>query len=122
MLHGCIPVVVMDNVHAVFESILDWDTFGMRIRESSVEHLPEILMAVPDDRIQRMQRALAKMWHRFAYLSHPKLKQSVAEAMESARQRFMLWEDDALGTIMQWLHSRIDAVKSGVASATEVKV
>ncbi len=119
MLHGCIPVVVMDNVHAVFESILDWDTFGMRIRESSVEHLPEILMAVPDDRIQRMQRALSKIWQRFAYFSHPRLKQSVTDAMEAARQRFVLWDDDALGTIMQWLHSRIDAVKSGPGGLQE---
>ena len=33
MLHGCIPVVVMDEVHAVLESILDWDRFGLRITE-----------------------------------------------------------------------------------------
>jgi hypothetical protein len=29
VLHGCIPVVVMDNVHAVLEGALDWDAFSV---------------------------------------------------------------------------------------------
>ena len=29
---GCIPVVIMDEVHAVFESILDWASFSIRIK------------------------------------------------------------------------------------------
>ena len=33
VLHGCIPFVIMDNTHAVFESILDWDTFSIRIKQ-----------------------------------------------------------------------------------------
>ena len=41
MLHGCIPVVIMDNVHAVFESILDWDSFSVRIQEEFLESLPQ---------------------------------------------------------------------------------
>ena len=42
MLHGCIPLVIMDEVHAVFESILDWDMFSVRIKESEVELVPEV--------------------------------------------------------------------------------
>ena len=42
ILHGCIPVVIMDNVHAVFESILDWDLFSIRIKEGMLEHLPQV--------------------------------------------------------------------------------
>lgn len=33
MLHGCIPVVIMDNVDPVFASILDWTQFSVRIAE-----------------------------------------------------------------------------------------
>lgn len=33
MLHGCVPVVVMDDVDPVFSSILDWDAFSIRIAE-----------------------------------------------------------------------------------------
>ncbi len=47
VLHGCIPVVIMDNVHAVLESALDWDSFALRINERSAEDLPVVLRSLP---------------------------------------------------------------------------
>ena len=35
VLHGCLPVVVMDDVDPVFSSLLDWDSFSVRIPEVS---------------------------------------------------------------------------------------
>ena len=64
MLHGCIPVVVMDQVHAVFESILDWDSFSVRVSQASVKDLPQILQSIPADKVQRMQRRVRQVWHR----------------------------------------------------------
>eukprot|EP00798_Chlamydomonas_sp_ICE-L_P006523 gene6523-3163_t len=43
ILHGSVPVVIMDEVHAVYESILDWDQFSIRISEASIPHLPEVM-------------------------------------------------------------------------------
>jgi hypothetical protein len=31
ILHGCIPVVIMDNVHAAFENAIDWSLFSIRV-------------------------------------------------------------------------------------------
>jgi hypothetical protein len=42
ILHGCIPVIIMDEVHAVYESILDWDGFSLRINQDSVQYLPQV--------------------------------------------------------------------------------
>lgn len=33
MLHGCIPVVIMDNVDPVFATLLDYSQFSVRIAE-----------------------------------------------------------------------------------------
>ena len=33
VLHGCIPVVIKDDVDEVFASLLDWSTFSIRIAE-----------------------------------------------------------------------------------------
>ena len=33
VLHGCIPVVVKDDVDEVFSTLLDWSTFSIRIAE-----------------------------------------------------------------------------------------
>ena len=41
--HGCIPVIFHDGVHGPFESILEYDAFSLRLKESAVdEHLPKV--------------------------------------------------------------------------------
>uniref|UniRef100_A0A7R9V264 Exostosin GT47 domain-containing protein n=1 Tax=Chlamydomonas euryale TaxID=1486919 RepID=A0A7R9V264_9CHLO len=112
VLHGCIPVVVMDRVHAVFESVLNWDLFSVRVAEAEVERLPEILAAIPEDKVKRMQARLSKVWHRFAYASGGLLRAGLERVFEQKlyRQRVPdahpLLRDDALATILQWLHSK----------------
>ena len=33
ILHGCVPVIIMDDVDPVFSTILDWPGFSVRIKE-----------------------------------------------------------------------------------------
>jgi hypothetical protein len=83
----------------------------------------QILLAIPEDRIQRMQRRLGRVWHRFAY-TRGKVMRSAFEKLHQDNIRVLPHEsndqqqplrpvrrfnhnDDAFGTIMQWLYSRI---------------
>lgn len=68
----------MDNVHAVYESILDWDQFSVRVREEALPHVPQILESISPDRVAAMQRKLARVWHRFAWATGPLLRSDVA--------------------------------------------
>ncbi|GFR52399.1 hypothetical protein Agub_g14911 [Astrephomene gubernaculifera] len=134
ILHGCVPLVVMDGVHAVFESLLDWESFSLRIRESALEAVPELLEGVAPERLARLQRNLARVWHRFAYATGPVLRQrykfmsdsndkdlprDVREGLaklpprETPFQpvREFAFEDDAFSTIMQWLYHRINETR-----------
>ncbi|GAX80494.1 hypothetical protein CEUSTIGMA_g7932.t1 [Chlamydomonas eustigma] len=131
VLHGCIPVVIMDEVHTIFESLLDWDLFSVRIKENQIERLPQILLSIPEDRVARMQRRLTKVWHRFAY-TEGKLLRSFTEDQirknkellpeewrtvgHASRPRELMteyrYEDDAFSTIIQWLYSRIPATRA----------
>ena len=43
VLHGCIPVIIADRVHAVFESVLDIDSFAVRVAEADVPRVMDIL-------------------------------------------------------------------------------
>ena len=43
---ACLP-----QVHMVYESILDWDAFSIRIRQFSIEDVPAILGAVTEDQV-----------------------------------------------------------------------
>ncbi|KAL6749482.1 exostosin-like glycosyltransferase [Haematococcus lacustris] len=71
ILHGCVPVIIMDQVHAVFETILDVDQFAVHITEAQMAQLPTILLSIPDDKWQRMQRRITHIWHRYAYATGP---------------------------------------------------
>ncbi len=68
-----------------------------------------------------MQKALARVWHRFAYMAHAGLAKDIfgsatwEEPEPWARE--VAEQEDAFGTIMQWLYGRIDAVKAQRAGA-----
>lgn len=68
MLHGCIPVIIMDNVDAVFEPLLSFAEFSLRIPESELAQLPRTLLDVYNTpgRIQGMQQTLGHVWQRHA--------------------------------------------------------
>lgn len=34
ILHGCVPVLVMDYVQPIWDGVLDWDSFSVRIAVS----------------------------------------------------------------------------------------
>jgi hypothetical protein len=105
----------------------------------------QILLAIPEDRIQRMQRRLGRVWHRFAYTRGKMVNEiftrdhrhnTMNNLPKAWRDRLgdkkiplppelqntsypwpvLAWphpssyglnHDDAFGTIMQWLYSRI---------------
>ncbi len=112
VLHGCVPVVIMDRVHSIFESILDWPSFSLRLKEDQLAQLPELLLAVPPARLEAMQAALARVWHRFTYFSHPAIRQQLARSANmtlgggNSRLKRAL-HNDAFHTILQWLAGRM---------------
>ncbi|PNH01148.1 putative glucuronoxylan glucuronosyltransferase F8H, partial [Tetrabaena socialis] len=108
ILHGCIPVIIMDGVQAVFETILDLPSFSIRIAQKDMTRIIEILKAVSEERIKAMQDNLARV---FRYLG-------VTMAMEDAFAASPV--DDAFSTIMQWLYARIPDVHRGTTTAGAV--
>ncbi|PNH11304.1 putative glucuronosyltransferase [Tetrabaena socialis] len=125
ILHGCVPMIVMDDVHAVFEGILDYASFSVRVRQAELQQVPEILGAISPDRLLMFQRNLARVWHRFAYGTGPVMRRTMAQvyaenAHNTPASNFSLADtpfrplthyphaNDAFSTILQWLHHRID--------------
>jgi hypothetical protein len=125
-------VIVIDKVVGPWGHQLRWQAFSVRVAEADVARLPEILTAIPPDRVTRMQRAAAAVWRRFVWLSHPVLVRGAGELIQSnaravaangtanptgsgdAQQPAWLrplppgaWRDDAFHTILQWLHHKL---------------
>ena len=55
MPHGCIPLVVMDNVSAILQPALDWPSFSVRIAEVDIPNTPQILASLSASRVRELQ-------------------------------------------------------------------
>lgn len=96
VMHGCIPVVIMDDVLGDFETILRIEEFSLRVSFADMSKLPEILQAVPKKDIDRMQNNIQRIWNRYVYNFHNKFADYGPNVT-----------DDAFSTIIQWLHAKL---------------
>ena len=129
---SCIPVIIQDNVHVAFTTLMNLDAISLRIAHADMERIPEILLAVSAERIREMQTNLGAVWRRYAYsgyysytsLAKQLMQQysSGAGAAEGAGEPKSLpaperdydpAEGDAMETIYAWLHSRIPHTRGG---------
>jgi hypothetical protein len=64
ILHGCIPVLISDNVEPVLHGAVDWSKFSVRVPQKQLADLPHILRSISPQRIAEMQAALGQVWTR----------------------------------------------------------
>lgn len=60
---GSIPVFVYDQPWFPFEDFVDWDSFSVRVHESDINRLEEILDSYGEARISEMRGRLRSVWH-----------------------------------------------------------
>lgn len=95
----------------------------VRIMRKDLERVPEILGGIPAEEVERLQRNIARHWHRFTYLSYPYFAAMAEGVMERNRllpegnqtslpgRELELLDGtraDAVHTLMEWLHGRMD--------------
>jgi hypothetical protein len=68
---GCIPVLVGDQTHEPFWDMLNWSKFSVQINDYDVEHLEQILLSIPWDRVAYLQRNLMLIRQMFLYPVEP---------------------------------------------------
>ncbi|KAK3266060.1 hypothetical protein CYMTET_25293 [Cymbomonas tetramitiformis] len=59
VLHGCVPVIIQDGILQPWEEILPYQNFTVRVSESDIPKLPELLEAIHPARLAQMQDELA---------------------------------------------------------------
>lgn len=96
VMHGCIPVIIMDDVLGDFETVLRIEDFSLRVSFEDMAKLPDILLAVSQDDIKRMQSNLQNVWSRYIY----NFQNSFSNYGPNVT-------NDAFMTIIQWLYSKI---------------
>lgn len=119
--HGCLPFIIMDNVHSVYESIYSWNKFSIRIKECEIHRVPEILASISEERISEMQSRVKRIWMRFVWSRGKAVRAALDQNLaENRKHRINLssnneglplrkkwpYEQDAFGTLMRWLYSK----------------
>ena len=56
--------MVHDGVEPTWHSLLDTESYSLRVAQADMPRVPEILKAVPQADIDRMRANLAKVWRR----------------------------------------------------------
>jgi hypothetical protein len=110
IMHGCIPVIIQDEVDVSFESLFDVNEFSLRIAEKDIDQIPEILQSISLERIKEMQKGVKKVMRRYSYVSygpHALLSQLIREdwisqanentAQKNNENRSLTSEDDHVG-------------------------
>lgn len=116
---GCIPVLVMNDVLAPWENVLDVASFGLRIPRAQLPSLPDTLRSLSGWRVRELQHGLARVWERYTYSSlvvaertrrcfvKGKSTHLSSECQRSAEDATGLTGRDAIDTLMHVLKTKL---------------
>lgn len=76
---GCIPVLIADQSHMTFWSMLDWSKFSVQVAEHELNRLEMILNQIPLEELQRKQDALLLVREAFLYPSEGHIEDAIKE-------------------------------------------
>lgn len=124
--HGCIPVLIMDDVDLAWSSIMDYSAISVRIAEADLPRLYYILKAMPAHYVSALQDQVDKVWPRFVYfkyhvamverfvsmgLKEEGLKEDTVNLATEPMRDTEIIADDAMDTLLQQLYYRLPDVR-----------
>jgi len=62
MATGCVPVIIQESVFQPYEDVLPYEDFSIRLNNDDIPHLPKILRAVTPEKLEALQKGVAKYW------------------------------------------------------------
>ena len=86
IMHGCIPVIIQDEVDVSFESLFSINEFSIRIEQKDMEKIPEILQNISTEKVEKLQKGVKKVMNRYwygSYTPHAALSQMIKEDWEA---------------------------------------
>ncbi|EFJ04733.1 glycosyltransferase-like protein [Selaginella moellendorffii] len=112
VLHGCIPVIIQDGIHLPYESLLDYESFTVRVAEDKIPELITILRNISNAEVESKLEAVRGLWQRFVYrdailLEARRQKKDWNHYQDWAQQYETLLEDDVFATVIQALHYKL---------------
>lgn len=66
---GCIPVLIAEASHYPFASMIDWSEISVRVHPTELDHIEQILNAIPLERVEQLQANIIAVREAFLYAS-----------------------------------------------------
>ena len=60
-------MIIADNIELPFEEFVDYRKFTVKVMESDISNLKDILLSIPKPRVLEMLMELRKSWIHFTY-------------------------------------------------------
>jgi hypothetical protein len=79
--YGAVPVIASDFLMLPFAALLDWHAFSVRVSESQLLELPQLLRALPRERVAQMQASAVQAYER-CFSSPGKIALCTVEQLE----------------------------------------
>ena len=109
---------MQDDILTPWENVLAFDSYAVRVRRADIGKLPQILRAIPQERVRAMQTAIATVWERFTFSSVAMAERDrICDGAEDGGGSFAcrtmrgqlaeLTGRDAVDTLMHVLYARL---------------
>nr|XP_034603007.1 uncharacterized protein LOC117863419 [Setaria viridis] len=127
MLQGCIPVIIQDGIFLLYENVLNYNSFAVRLQEDDIPNLISTLRGINETQVEFMLGNVRRMWQRFFYrdsilLEAQRQKRLFSEeAPWSVEVSKLPDDDDVFVTFMQVLHYKLynDTWRQGLLQTKE---
>ena len=67
MVNGCVPVIIQDGVHQVYDDLLPYDAFSVRIPQAELGQLEARLRAIPPAKLRVLQHGVRRFHRAFLW-------------------------------------------------------
>ena len=97
MASGCVPLIIQDGVHQPFDDVLPYHEFSLRLPQSDIPRLDDILRSVSAGELLALQAGVKRFHRAFMW----------ADADRDGA------EGDAYAWVVKSLHPRLQSVLAG---------
>jgi hypothetical protein len=105
LLHGCIPVVVEDDIAPPFANMLALKDVTVAIPRSHLKDLPRRLLEIPQEEADAMRHRISQgLWRRMAWLTHPMVRYQAQTVLQGNEQKYPWLKEQRQEELLRFFH------------------
>jgi hypothetical protein len=114
LLHGCIPVVVEDDIAPPLANMLQLKDVTVAIPRSDLRDLPKRLLEIPQEEADAMRHRISQgLWRRMAWLTHPMVRYQAQTVLQGNEQKYPWLKEQRQEELLRFFHGGSSSSSGG---------